>query len=37
MAHNALNTGHDLKAGVKILTAEVRARAADVHELQQKI
>lgn len=25
MAHDALNIGHDLKADVKILTAEVRA------------
>lgn len=37
MAHDALNIGHDLKADVKILTAAVRARAADVIELQQKI
>lgn len=37
MAHDALNIGHDLKADVKILTAEVRAWAADVAELQQKI
>lgn len=37
MAHDALNIGHDLKADVKILTAEVRAWAADVVELQQKI
>lgn len=28
MAHDALNIGHDLKADVKILTAELRARAA---------
>ena len=37
MAHDALNIGHDLKADVKILTAEVRAWAADITELQQKI
>ncbi|CAN5873197.1 hypothetical protein BH20ACI4_BH20ACI4_12360 [soil metagenome] len=37
MAHDALNIGHDLKADVKILTAEVRSRAADVFELQQKV
>jgi len=37
MAHDALNIGHDLKADVKILTAEVRSWAADVIELQQKI
>jgi hypothetical protein len=37
MAHDALNIGHDLKADVKILTAEVRAWAADVADLQQKI
>jgi len=37
MAHDALNIGHDLKADVKILTAEVRSWAADVAELQQKI
>lgn len=37
MAHDALNIGHDLKADVKILTAEVRAWAADVVDLQQKI
>ncbi len=37
MAHDALNIGHDLKADVKILKAEVRAWAADVFELQQKI
>lgn len=37
MAHDALNIGHDLKADVKILTAEVRAWASDVAELQQKI
>ncbi|MBA2735825.1 MAG: hypothetical protein H0U50_03450 [Pyrinomonadaceae bacterium] len=36
MAHDALNIGHDLKADVKILTAEVRAWAADVVDLQQK-
>ncbi|MGI9056221.1 MAG: hypothetical protein ACR2F2_10525 [Pyrinomonadaceae bacterium] len=37
MAHDALNIGHDLKADVKILTAEVRAWSADVFELQQKV
>ena len=37
MAHDALNIGHDLKADVKILTAEIRAWAADVVDLQQKI
>jgi proline dehydrogenase len=37
MAHDALNIGHDLKADVKILHAEVRAWAADVMDLQQKI
>lgn len=37
MAHDALNIGHDLKADVKILTAEVRAWAADVAGLQQQI
>jgi hypothetical protein len=37
MAHDALNIGHDLKADVKILTAEVRAWAADVIDLQQKV
>lgn len=37
MAHDALNIGHDLKADVKILTAEVRAWAADVMSLQVKI
>jgi hypothetical protein len=37
MAHDALNIGHDLKADVKILTAEVRSWAADVFELQQKV
>ncbi len=37
MAHDALNIGHDLKADVKILTAEVRAWAADIFELQQKV
>ena len=37
MAHDALNIGHDLKADVKILTAEVRAWAADIVDLQQKI
>jgi len=37
MAHDALNIGHDLKADVKILTAEVRAWAADVVDLQQKV
>lgn len=36
MAHDALNIGHDLKADVKILTAEVRAWAADVAGLQQQ-
>lgn len=36
MAHDALNIGHDLKADVKILTAEVRAWAADVTSLQQQ-
>lgn len=36
MAHDALNIGHDLKADVKILTAEVRAWAADVAGLQQR-
>ncbi len=36
MAHDALNIGHDLKAYVKILTAEVRAWAADVAGLQQQ-
>lgn len=34
MAHDALNIGHDLKADVKILSAEVRAWAADVANLQ---
>lgn len=37
MAHDALNIGHDLKADVKILTAEVRVWAADVTEIQQKV
>lgn len=37
MAYDALNIGHDLKADVKILTAEVRAWAADVMDLQQKV
>ncbi len=36
MAHDALNIGHDLKDDVKILTAEVRAWAADVMSLQQQ-
>lgn len=36
MAHDALNIGHDLKADVKILNAEVRAWAADVAGLQQQ-
>jgi hypothetical protein len=36
MAHDALNIGHDLKADVKILTAELRAWAADVAGLQQQ-
>ena len=36
MAHDALNIGHDLKADVKILTAEVWAWAADVVNLQEK-
>lgn len=36
MAHDALNIGHDLKADVKIMTAEVRAWAADVTILQQQ-
>ena len=37
MAHDALNIGHDLKADVKILHAEVRAWAAVVMNLQQKV
>ncbi|NOT47626.1 MAG: hypothetical protein HOP17_07725 [Acidobacteria bacterium] len=36
MAHDALKIGHDLKADVKIMTAEVRAWAADVTILQQQ-
>jgi chromosome segregation ATPase len=36
MAHDALNIGHDLKADVKVLTAELRAWAADVVGLQQQ-
>ncbi len=37
MAHDALNIGHDLKADVKILNAEVRAWANDVVDLRQKV
>jgi len=37
MAHDALNIGHDLKADVKILTAEVRVWAADVAGLQHQV
>lgn len=37
MAHDALNIGHDLKADVKILNAEVRVWATDVMDLQMKI
>ena len=36
MAHDALNIGHDLKADVKILHAEVRAWAQDVLSLEKK-
>lgn len=37
MARDALNIGHDLKADVKIMTAELRAWAADVYEMRQKV
>ena len=37
MAHDALNIGHDLKADVKILNAEVRAWANEVTHLQHKV
>ena len=36
MAHDGLNIGHDLKADVKILHAEVRAWAQDVLSLEKR-
>ncbi len=36
MSHDGLNIGHDLKADVKILHAEVRAWARDVLSLEKK-
>ena len=36
MAHGGLNIGHDLKADVKILHAEVRAWAQDVLSLEKR-
>lgn len=35
MAHDGLNIGHDLKADVKIMTAELRAWSKDVLNLQE--
>lgn len=37
MAHDALNIGHDLKADVKILSAELRSWAAEVVGIQQNL
>ncbi len=34
--HEALNIGYDLRANIKVLTAEVRKLSADVASLQQK-